>query len=279
MPNVNKNLCVSKSRIDDEFYTPYWVVKRELKNHNLMGKNIYCPFDDERSAFVQYLLNNFGSKEIGSVTYSSIDSKELVTVTEYHTKRTPLDSGDFNSPTIQELIKKKCFDLIITNPPFSLIEPFFKLLFEAEKRFVILASNIVISRKSLWPYYVDNKIKASLYLHDESIMFDRPDGSQSDVSCTFWHNRDMIGPGFQNTGWRFDAMKYEFLANGCLFIRRWNKIPDDWFGLMAVPVNGAWRINREQFEILGKCSGVPIITPLGLDTGNRCFTRIIVRRK
>lgn len=280
MPNVNKNLNVSKSRIDDEFYTPYEVVDKELKHYDLSGMRIYCPFDSEKSAFVKYLVDNMRRKEIASVTYTSLHCNEVVTVTPEGESREIINSGNFLGDDVQNLIRDDYYDIIITNPPFSIIDRVFESLFNAEKRFLILASNIVISRKSIRQHYINDEIVGSIYTHDDSIFFDRPDGIRDDdVACTFWHNLGGHRPPFYYSGHNYDHMKYEFLTNGCLFCRRWATVPDDWYGLMAVPVNGAWRINREQFEVLGLCSGVRIITPLGLDTGKDCFTRIVVKRK
>lgn len=275
MPNVNRNLNVSRYYFrDDEFYTPYEVVERELKNHNLSGLNIYCPFDDESSAFVQYLIDRIALKDIKSVTYTSLNSKEVVKVTAFTTKRTPISSGDFFGPDVQALLRSDEFDIIITNPPFSIISQFFTALFETGKKFIILGPNILAGRKVIRPYYLSDQIRASLFVHDESIVFN---GRES--SCTFWHNRNMSLPKFYYTGVKFDAMNYEFLENGCLFIRKWEMVPDDWNGLMAVPINGVWRINRNQFDVIGICGTLEIYSSLGMDTGKKCYNRVIIKRK
>ena len=62
----NKHILESRFRANDEFYTPYRFVARELSYYTeqLRGKSVYCNCDDYRySQFVQYFVDMF--KELG----------------------------------------------------------------------------------------------------------------------------------------------------------------------------------------------------------------------
>ena len=73
----NKNLNLAKSAKNDEFYTRYEDVEKELENYLTQFKNkvVYCPCDNYRwSAFVKYFKDNFkflGLKKLISTYYNT----------------------------------------------------------------------------------------------------------------------------------------------------------------------------------------------------------------
>lgn len=129
----NKNLITAKKAKNDEFYTRYEDIEKEIihyKDH-LKGKWIYSPCDDYRwSNFKVYFKEHF--KELGLKHYTCTcfdigngawrydydGEKETITQLE--------GNGDFSSDECTR-IKNEC-DIVITNPPFSMFREFVKWL-------------------------------------------------------------------------------------------------------------------------------------------------------
>lgn len=95
---------------DDEYYTPYEVVKEQLDPiiNEIRDKKIICPCDSEWSNFYKYLKDN-GCKNITL-------------------------AQDFYK------VNYKDYDICITNPPFSIINDFINLLFDSGIKFLIIGS-------------------------------------------------------------------------------------------------------------------------------------------
>lgn len=106
---ILERLCNS-SKASDECYTPYYAVDPLLE---FIGKDktIWCPFDKEWSAYVQTFKAN-GNR----VIYSHID-----------------DGKDFFS------YEPESYDLIVSNPPFSLSVKVFNRLYNLNKPFCVLS--------------------------------------------------------------------------------------------------------------------------------------------
>jgi hypothetical protein len=105
---------VSETGKGDEYYTPDYVVEillPYLKKTNY--KTIWCPFDKEWSEYVKIF-----KREGYKVIYSHIDNGE-----------------DFLIYTPDEP-----FDIVISNPPFSIKQQVFEKLVALEKPFAILMS-------------------------------------------------------------------------------------------------------------------------------------------
>lgn len=93
----NKSLNDAKKARNDEFYTKYEDVKKELEHwrHKLKGKRIICPCDGPDSAFVRFLSDVKDEWGIESVNWSCL----------------PVSMFD---------VEYSKYDICITNPPFSL---------------------------------------------------------------------------------------------------------------------------------------------------------------
>lgn len=116
-------MSVKKEGCGDEYYTPDYVVEillPYLKKTNY--KTIWCPCDKEHSEYVK-ILNKNGYK----VIYSHIETGE-----------------DF-----LEYEPEEEYDIIITNPPFSIKNKILERLIKLDKPFAILLSATVIQSASL----------------------------------------------------------------------------------------------------------------------------------
>ncbi len=99
-----------KKQTSDEFYTRREDIDAMLPEWDLSDKIVYCPADSDESEFVKYF------KQPGKC-------KELI-----------YTSDDFR--THQDLIEK-C-DVVVTNPPFSLIRVLYGMIVDAKKDFILI---------------------------------------------------------------------------------------------------------------------------------------------
>jgi len=140
----------AKSRKNDEYYTPYWEIERELEKYaerNIFkGKNIFLNCDDwKTSDFYKYFVDNFnrfGLKKLISMGY--VERHDL-DIGKKADKRTvwkkngklhfktehPKETGGFETYESKKVIEEEKIDIIVTNPPFTLVkEQWFELMME-----------------------------------------------------------------------------------------------------------------------------------------------------
>jgi hypothetical protein len=107
-------MSVSKDGNGDEYYTPDYVVEillPYLKKSNY--KTIWCPFDKDWSEYVKVF-----EREGFNVIHSHID----------------------NGQDFLEYTPEEDYDIIISNPPFSIKQQVFEKLVALQKPFAILMS-------------------------------------------------------------------------------------------------------------------------------------------
>ena len=175
----NKNLHIAKMKADDEFYTFYKDIEKEIElyflydNNVFRNKTILLPCDDpNKSNFTSYFIKNFirfGIKKLISTSFSGIDGKLdffnnilfngkifILTKDNYSDNLTINNlkceylkgNGDFQS---EEIVKyKKEADIIITNPPFSLFVNFFDWIIADKKDYLIIGSLIAATNKNIF---------------------------------------------------------------------------------------------------------------------------------
>ena len=122
---INKGyLTVKTNKESDEVYTPSYAIKPLLK-YISKDKIIWCPFDTEDSEYVK-ILNNNGNK----VIFSHID----------------------NGQNFFEYEPEENYDLIISNPPFSIKDMIIKRLDELNKPYAILLPVPTLQGQKRFPY-------------------------------------------------------------------------------------------------------------------------------
>ena len=148
-----RKLLKAKRVKNDEFYTRYEDIEKELKNYLncFNGKTVYCNCDDYRvSNFVKYFIDNFkslGLKKLISTCYInqqidllSFNTPEPALYFEFdgvNKIEKPLNSdGDFRSDECLNILKQ-C-DIVVTNPPFSLFREYVETLVNSGKQFLII---------------------------------------------------------------------------------------------------------------------------------------------
>ena len=136
------NLNKAKKAKNDEFYTLYSDVEKELAHYqqHFKGKIVYCNCDNpEWSAFWRYFHINFSAMGLKKLiaTYKGTPTYKMeytggndidVTVG----LRTPLkDDGDFRSQECLDILKVA--DIVVTNPPFSLFREYVASVYGSSK--------------------------------------------------------------------------------------------------------------------------------------------------
>jgi len=198
----NKNLHNAKNSKNDEFYTQYTDIQKEVDayleyNPNVFrDKTILLPCDDpEWSNFTKFFAQNFekfGLKKLISTCYIKNSCQtdlfendcsqnfnshgKILTITKdnLNSNWDYLDGdGDFRSSEIKALRDES--DFIITNPPFSLFREFVSWIFETDKKFLIIGNMNAITYKEVFPLFKDNKMWYGVSISSGDRRFNVPD--------------------------------------------------------------------------------------------------------
>ena len=141
----NEKLNRAKEAKNDEFYTRYDDVKAECENYDFSGQVVYCNCDDyKKSKFFQYFYDNFNAFGLKGLISSAIngnaakyDGKTMQTFA--------LKNGSFDSDETAEFLKE-C-DVVVTNPPFSLLRKFIDVIKSSGKKFLFIAPQVHIANR------------------------------------------------------------------------------------------------------------------------------------
>lgn len=190
----NLKLTRAKKAKNDEFYTDYSEIEKELAHYteHFKDKIILCNCDDPYySEFWKYFKVRFeviGLKKLIGTHYDnknlpsyaiefsrderySLSYKDSETLKKrYNANNFDLDNisdckihwlngdGDFRS---EECLKylKEC-DIVVTNPPLSLFKEFIGIVVNYNKKFLILGTNNVVTYKNFFPLLLSNKVWA-----------------------------------------------------------------------------------------------------------------------
>ena len=290
MTTKNSNLHGAKQAKNDEFYTKYHDIEKEMQaylDYNLdvfRDKVILLPCDDpEWSNFTKYFAQRFsdlGLKKLISTSYvkpkdDGDDSQargKIFTLTRDVNQDGVIDlkdleweyltgDGDFRSDEVTKLRDEA--DIIITNPPFSLFREFLAWIVTADKKFSIIGNMNAITYKEVFPIIKDNKMWLGLY--NGAKEYNLPNGDVQKMGNTLWftnvehgrrHNPLQLDTLENNQRFnnqiKKDPNSYKKYDNyDAIEIPRVDGIPCDYEGVMGVPISFLDKYCPEQFEILG----------------------------
>ena len=195
----NRQFHRAKKKKNDEFYTHFTDIERELSHYkeHFKGKTVLCNCDDPRvSNFFKYFALNFeyfGLKRIITTCYKnnspdlfSQNTAEQAVYLIYDGNNgesmpdwdkvdvKPLrGDGDFRSKECIELLLQA--DIVVTNPPFSLFREYVAQLMAFHKKFLIIGNQNAITYKEIFPLIKDNKIWLGCSIHSGDREFGVPD--------------------------------------------------------------------------------------------------------
>ncbi len=271
----NANLTRAKKEKEDEFYTYYEDIKKELDNYAkyFKGKVIYCNCDDHygiglgtpKSNFIKYLADNFeafGIKKLIATHYEKEkDRSTMYILNKDNTgdgiicfediEEIPMQgNGDFRSAECIKLLEQA--DIVITNPPFPLFREYVAQLMEYKKKFLIVGPDDCITYKGIFPLIKENKIWRGFH-HVKQ--FTRPDGSIKKFGNVSWYTNleNSRKNEFLNTGKKYhgyEDMYPKYDNYEAINIDKVADIPMDYDGVMGVPISFLDKYNSTQFEII-----------------------------
>lgn len=312
----NDSLHRARDARQDEFYTQLPDIERELfhyKDH-FRGKVVFCNCDDpEYSNFWHFFsvrFNLYGLKKLISTHYESSGKPSYMLSMERVGNETPTvikhlqGDGDFRSAECVELLKEA--DIVVTNPPFSLLREYVAQLMEHEKQFLILGNQNAITYKEIFPLLKDNKMWLGYHCGD--MTFSVPDYYE-ERSTRFWIDEN--GQKWRSMGnicWytnmdiqkrhedlrlfrRYTPEEYPKYDNyEAINVDKVVDIPCDYIGVMGVPITFMGKHNPDQFEIVSandyrsnekvpyKAHGLVKDKDGSID-GKPKYARILIRRK
>ena len=134
---INKGYLTAKTnKASDEVFTPEYVVNKIIPHIKIFAERlnkiitIWCPFDEKDSAFVEVL-----TKHGFNVVYSHINNGQ--NFFEYEPDN---------------------YDVIISNPPFSIKDDILKRLYELNKPYAILMPLPVLQGQKRFEYMKDCQV-------------------------------------------------------------------------------------------------------------------------
>lgn len=374
---ANANLASAKKAKNDEFYTQYSDIQKEIEAYleynpdTFRDKVVYCNCDDPfESNFFKYFVLNFnrlGLKQLITTSYkpSPIAGTQLALIGDdkvldmpkgrpkqtankfiinevgdtdgdgafglsdiakqlqdnKHNEWAPLDKdGDFRSAECIDLLKRA--DIVVTNPPFSLFREYVAQLYEYSKSFIILGNINAITYKEVFPLIQSNKLWLGPSITSGDREFEVP---ETVVDMAKFSGEIRNGKYYQKVvGVRWytnidhgrrhqpiplmdeaDIIKYvtkrpfeKYDNYEGIEVSLVKNIPNDWDGMMGVPISFLDKYNPEQFEIIWQASGntrasapTEVLTRLNyrkhpddrggctIVNGKRTYGRILIKHK
>ena len=335
----NTNLGAAKAAKNDEFYTQYADIQKEVNAYleynpdTFRDKTVLLPCDDpEWSNFTRFFAQNFerlGLKRLISTSYA-VESKrykyyepslfetesplfdidktrikgKIFELTRDTNGNGHIDiddlewhylegDGDFRSKEVCKLRDES--DIIVTNPPFSLFREFVEWIVSVNKKFLIIGNRNVISYKEIFPLIQANEIWIGNGFEAGNAFF-KFNGDTSGFAEGVY-NPDTGLVKFRNCCWftnlehgrrheplklmnMKDNLRYgkhkEIRERGYIHYENYeaidvpytDAIPDDYEGVMGVPLTFLDKYCPEQFEIIGHPHG-----DYGLELGLKPFPR------
>lgn len=201
-------------------------------------------------------------------------------------------NGDFRSQECIELLKEA--DIVVTNPPFSLLREFILLLVEYNKQFLIIGHQNAIHYKDIFTLIKEDKIWLGYKFGDMS--FKVPDYFEPRATRYWVDSNGQKWRSLGNVCWftnldiqkrqeelilyrKYVPEEYPQYDNfDAINVDKTSEIPADFEGIMGVPVTFIDKYNPSQFEIINTST---IAMPKGAPyiNGKRIYERILIRNK
>ena len=215
-------------------------------------------------------------------------------------------NGDFRSDECIELLKQ--VDIVCTNPPFSLFREYVAQLDELGKQFVIIGNKNAITYKEVFKLIKENKMWIGETPMGKDMLFNVPDDFAKELLAnkkegSAYKIVDGIVKGRSQAIWftNLDIRKrheplylykhytpetYPKYDNyDAIEVPKVVKIPEDYDGVMGVPISFLDKYNPEQFEILGKTNNKDLgqdyligDNPMAMIDGKGLYHRILIRK-
>lgn len=282
------NLSRARVNINDEYYTLYDSIKEEIKHYKGQFKNkvVYCPCDNPlKSNFFKLFKKNFkklGLKKLIASYYNGDVKKSLFGKTNAYAGYSIVDSTNYYKDTIihrlqgngdfrsQECISMMLHhaDIVVTNPPFSLFRRFIYLMYRHNKKFLVIGHLSGVTYKEVFLPFKKDIMHIGFSSYGKTTMpFTTPDNKISSIPALWYTNLDYSDclPFLKLTNKYTKESYKKLLTYDAINVNSMRDVPDNYYGLIAVPVSFITLLNTKQFKIIG-------ITRTW-DTNNGCLNK------
>lgn len=303
-PSANERLSLAKQNKEDEFYTRYETVEKELQHYGkfFVDKIVYLPCDNpDISNFWKYFRDNF--KKLGLKELRSTFLGGKLTVYDGNLLKEELltDTGSFDTQEcLTEMIGA---DIIVTNPPFSLFRQFVLQLVYINKDFLIIGNQNAATTKEIFPLFQQDKIRYGYNLGSET--FQIPDDYETrsanvrtdsvgkrylQVEGIRWFTTLSVNISRQSVVVKsFSPFVYQKYDNYNAYEVSLVKDIPDYEGELGVPISYLNVYNPQQFELVGISDNLagPVIENGKVKEkpgrfylkGKRLYQRIVIKKR
>lgn len=243
-------------------------------------------------------VNGDGAINLTDIQYLMQNDKNVISILQ--------GNGDFRSAESIELLKRS--DIIVTNPPFSLFREYVALLDKYDKKFIIIGNTNALAYKEIFPMFQQNRIRTGYTNFNVGMYFSVPDTYEkfhhiengkkmARVSTSCWYTNLPVKKhnDFLDLYKHYTPEEYPKYVNyDAIEVSTYTIIPNDYQGLMGVPLTFLDKFNPEQFELVGislvegtdkpknlpkSKQGGPAFYLLKNGEYQRLYTRILIRNK
>jgi hypothetical protein len=246
--------------------TCYKNLNLDLFSQNLDEKAVYCMYDGTDRANDKYA-----------------DYDTFIKQNEWGVLK---GDGDFRSAECIELLKQA--DIVCSNPPFSLFREYVAQLIKYEKEFLIIGNQNAITYKDIFTFIKENKLW--LGINPSGMCFNVPEGYAKTTkvvdgvamgwigsACWFTNLDHKKRNEFLTLYKNYDQKEFPKYDNfDAIEASKVSEIPQDYDGVMGVPITFLDKYNPEQFEIIGVTNHADM---LGIPFTNNCFSEVKGERK
>jgi hypothetical protein len=166
-------------------------------------------------------------------------------------------AGDFRSKECIELLQKS--DIIVTNPPFSLFREYVDLIIKHNKKFIVLGHHIAISYKNIFIYFMKNQLWVGKN-YAVRVSFYTPNNKEKAIAITWYTNllrfkqpkKIKLKSIEENLIYKekYPDLYKEYDNFYAIEVPRIKLIPNDYNGIIGVPLTFIYFYNQNQFEII-----------------------------
>ena len=283
----NNNLLKAKKEANDEFYTQYEDIAKEIEHYkeHLKGKVVYCNCDIPHfSNFHKYFLDNFKELELKQLIVTGYvkngNGKCSIYDGEKSTDYDLLGDGDFRGDECIDMLQKA--DVVITNPPFSLFREFIKVVVENDKDFIVVGNKNATTYKDVFPLLMDDKMFIGATIPNDFIT---PLGESKKINdlSRWFTSFNVRDNDYLHLTKEYSSLGYLKYDNyDAVNVNKVKDIPKDYDGVMGVPITFLDKYSPSQFEIVGIDRYVADNPHYGRRftlNGKEIYARILIKRK
>ena len=267
--------------------------------------NLFCPVEDAKPAYKVVItridrepLDWQGVNELMNELKAALGQNVNGNILSLLAGDGQYLAGDFRSKECVELLKQA--DIVVTNPPFSLFREYVAQLMAFDKKFLIIGNKNAITYKEIFPLIKENKLWAGVrpwtggmwFVSTDENNFDKVvDGKNLKNAAAIWltnlEHEKRNRPYDLVFSYKENPERYPRYDNyDAIEVSKTGDIPDDFFGVMGVPITFLDKYCPDQFEIIG-CTylyGDPGCHADGTSWGAKIdvkdvYKRLFIRRK